>query len=1071
MKRTCLRSLFFVVALSLVLFLGMSVFGAMAEVFPGGWRNPLGPEGGDISIISGGSFNNDNYYSKYKQAHGGVDMYYHTGSERTKEPVYAIADGTIDYVRRVSDSTYNDSVIHVIHVAADGTSFKATYGHTYALSGLKKGDTVTRGQQIGNTTHYNSYHLHFAIVWNRQKTPSGWGGLKSDLLGSSTSTQARLEMLHTYGWWEPFEFLAAHPSSYSYEPNWVYYEVLWDSGLKMRASASTSATTIEVMSKGTIFKADLNRTATANGYTWAYSQMEDGTSGWVAISNPEYCKEVTENTWTLDYYIKSAFMCTQKTLKKEPYADAEDVREMSGNESVVTVAAYRNKYGNLWYDTINGGFVNENNITKTGSVADCYCDEFIWQNAEIGRGYLYRFDGEFSSSSDSIKYLQFSIKSKDSGNDIDMAMELPLNIIELNTPVDLSALNDILYADGYNYLDELPVGGYECVLKVYNYENDCIKSVYVDFSIVDTSPNYPTRVWFKDYATEAEITSMEIFDIESGGTGFAVKFDSEPSNISWPHWDVVCDDESVARVEYNPDNNPDEIVIYGLKEGETVVTITSVAPSEYKVGASLNVVVIKCGHEYTSVGCIYPCKDGEKWWESCNTCGEIINSGVGPIAAHEFDSWYITVKPTATSSGRKERSCTVCGFTETCEITQSDCIHQRYCDEEICLNCDAAYTGGNVIHLNRECMGDDAGHWYECNDCGEVTEKKEHIRVCDDDSCMECDLPYNGENLYHINPEMMSDDVYHWGYCPDCGATLEKAMHERYCSSESRYCIHCYMSYTGNEVRHIGPEIKDAAVEATCTASGKTEGSHCSFCNGVIVAQNVIPATGHDSGKWVVVTEATTTQTGLKELRCTKCNYVLNSESIPKIESGNDDIPDPVVQTVNAKKGDTVTLNVYVNTKDAIAARVQVSYDDSVFEFVSSACEGGQSNNGLYMLYSLTDVINGRIGTITLKVKDTASDGVYMISVSEMSASDINENLTGCKAAVDKVKIASRLPGDANEDGIVDIRDIVRLAKYLGGYDVAINESNSNVNGDSVIDIRDIVRFAKYLGGYDVKLQ
>lgn len=725
------------------------------------------------------------------------------------------------------------------------------------------------------------------------------------------------------------------------EPNWVNYEVLWDSGLKMRVSASTSATTVEVMPKGTIFKADMNRTATANGYTWAYSQMEDGTSGWVAISNPEYCKEVTDNTWTLDYYIKAAFMCTQKTLKKEPYADAEDVREMSGNETVVSVAAYRNKYGNLWYDTVNGGFVNENNITKTGSVADCYCDEFIWQNAEIGRGYLYSFDGEFVSHSDSIRYLRFSIKSKDGGNNVDMLMELPLNIIELNTPVDLSALNEVLYANGYNYLDELPIGEYECELSVYNYEDDCIKNVQVDFSIEDTSRNYPTEVWFE--WNGEKITSLETYAYDGGMTGFTVQFVNEPEWLTYPNWEIVCDDESVARVEYDYSNSPGEITVYGLKAGETVITLTSVAPPEYRVGASLNVVVVKCEHEWTSIGCIYPCKDGEEWWESCNACGEILATGVGPIADHDFDEWYILIEPTETKPGEKDRICKVCGGVELVEIPPLGCQHKN------------------------------------------VT----------------------------VTP----------------------------------------------------------AVEATCTTDGKTEGSYCASCNAVIVAQTTIPATGHDSGKWIVVTEATTTQNGLKELRCTRCGYVLKSEAIPKVDVGNDDIPDPVVQTINAKKGETVTLNVYVNTNDAVAAQVQVSYDDSVFEFVSSDCEGGQSNNGLYMLYSLTDIINGKIGTITLKIRDTADDGVYLIMVSEMSASDINENLTGCKAAVDKVKVASRLPGDANEDGIVDIRDIVRLAKYLGGYNVTINEANSNVNGDTVIDIRDIVRFAKYLGGYDVQLQ
>ncbi len=38
--------------------------------------------------------------------------------------------------------------------------------------------------------------------------------------------------------------------------------------------------------------------------------------------------------------------------------------------------------------------------------------------------------------------------------------------------------------------------------------------------------------------------------------------------------------------------------------------------------------------------------------------------------------------------------------------------------------------------------------------------------------------------------------------------------------------------------------MTDAAVAATCATAGKTEGSHCSVCGTVIVAQTVIPATG-----------------------------------------------------------------------------------------------------------------------------------------------------------------------------------------------------------------------------------
>ena len=40
-------------------------------------------------------------------------------------------------------------------------------------------------------------------------------------------------------------------------------------------------------------------------------------------------------------------------------------------------------------------------------------------------------------------------------------------------------------------------------------------------------------------------------------------------------------------------------------------------------------------------------------------------------------------------------------------------------------------------------------------------------------------------------------------------------------------------------------EVKYAAVSATCTEAGKTEGSHCSVCGEIIKAQTVVPATGH----------------------------------------------------------------------------------------------------------------------------------------------------------------------------------------------------------------------------------
>lgn len=63
-------------------------------------------------------------------------------------------------------------------------------------------------------------------------------------------------------------------------------------------------------------------------------------------------------------------------------------------------------------------------------------------------------------------------------------------------------------------------------------------------------------------------------------------------------------------------------------------------------------------------------------------------------------------------------------------------------------------------------------------------------------------------------------------------------------------------------------EVVDAAVAATCTTEGKTEGKHCSTCNAILVTPNTIQATGHQYGDESIVTVADCTQQGIKEYRC-----------------------------------------------------------------------------------------------------------------------------------------------------------------------------------------------------------
>ncbi len=84
--------------------------------------------------------------------------------------------------------------------------------------------------------------------------------------------------------------------------------------------------------------------------------------------------------------------------------------------------------------------------------------------------------------------------------------------------------------------------------------------------------------------------------------------------------------------------------------------------------------------------------------------------------------------------------------------------------------------------------------------------------------------------------------------------------------------------------KHTHTVVIDEGIAATCGATGLMEGSHCSDCGEVFVAQEEIPATGAHILVTIEGKEATCTETGLTEsVYCSACSEVLVAEEeIPK---------------------------------------------------------------------------------------------------------------------------------------------------------------------------------------------
>ena len=105
--------------------------------------------------------------------------------------------------------------------------------------------------------------------------------------------------------------------------------------------------------------------------------------------------------------------------------------------------------------------------------------------------------------------------------------------------------------------------------------------------------------------------------------------------------------------------------------------------------------------------------------------------------------------------------------------------------------------------------------------------------------------------------------------------------------------------------------------------------------------------------------------------------------------------------------------------------------------------------------------------TVDCTVKDETIDGSDGNTYRVFTATDDMGNV------VDKQypdgKPAYTL-GDVNDDGGINLKDVVLLRQYYAGGDVTVNELAADVNGDGAVTLKDVVLLRQYYAGWDVQL-
>ncbi|MEE1320972.1 MAG: bacterial Ig-like domain-containing protein [Acutalibacteraceae bacterium] len=297
-------------------------------------------------------------------------------------------------------------------------------------------------------------------------------------------------------------------------------------------------------------------------------------------------------------------------------------------------------------------------------------------------------------------------------------------------------------------------------------------------------------------------------------------------------------------------------------------------------------------------------------YQACENCDYTTYSEL-PATGHIIVN-HEAKKPTCISVGWEAyETCENCDYTTYKELTdiihlnkiltdrsEPTCVSVGYTEGLLCVDCGTWIMGHEEISA--------AGHSYvdheaRVPDCTQIGWNS--YQTCENcDYMTYSELPATGHTEVvdeAVNPTCTGLGFTQGTHCHDCGEVFVEREEipalghswdkgsidvKETCTDEGVMIYTC--SACNEEKKEVitakgHMEITVESVPPTCTLTGLTNGTKCSVCDAIIVAQDIIPATGHTYDS--VITAPTCTEGGYTTNTC-GCGYSYVSDKVDPLD-------------------------------------------------------------------------------------------------------------------------------------------------------------------------------------------